>query len=47
MKETVSLESLWEVIQSLSLEDKKWLLKKLLENIHKQEEETEYINNKL
>ena len=46
MKGTISLDSLWEAIQSLSLDDKKWLLKKLQENIHKLEEERRNIGKK-
>ena len=37
MKATISLESLWQIIQSLSKSNKKWLSEKLLE-------ETEYIS---
>ena len=42
MKATISLESLWQIIQSLSKSNKKWLSEKLLEDIN--EEETEYIS---
>ena len=43
MKATISLESLWQTIQSLSLNNQKWLSSKLQENIRKQED-TEYIS---
>ena len=43
MKATISLDSLWATIQSLSLTNRKWLASKLQENIH-EEEETEYIS---
>ena len=43
MKATISLDSLWATIQSLSLTNRKWLANKLQENIH-EEEETEYIS---
>ena len=42
MKAAISLESLWQIIQSLSKSNKKWLSEKLLEDIN--EEETEYIS---
>ena len=45
MKATISLDSLWQTIQSLSLNNQKWLSSKLQENIRKQEE-TEYISKK-
>lgn len=44
MKATISLDSLWQTIQSLSLNNQKWLAGKLQENIREQEEETEYIS---
>ena len=45
MRATISLESLWQTIQSLSLNNQEWLLDKLQENIREQkEEETEYIS---
>ena len=44
MKATISLDSLWMTIQSLSLNNQKWLSNKLLENIREKEEETEYIS---
>lgn len=45
MKATISLDSLWQTIQSLSLNNQKWLAQKLQENIREQEEEeTEYIS---
>ena len=43
MKATISLDSLWATIQSLSLNNRKWLASKLHENIREQEEE-EYIS---
>lgn len=43
MKGTISLDSLWLTIQSLSLNNQKWLSDKLLENI-REKEETEYIS---
>ena len=43
MRATISLESLWQTIQSLSLQNKEWLSSKLIENIR---EETEYISKK-
>lgn len=39
MKATISMESLWQTVRSLSKNNKKWLAKKLLEDIR--EEETE------
>lgn len=39
MKATISLDSLWVTIQSLSLNNRKWLANKLHENIREQEEE--------
>ena len=33
MKATISLESLWQTIQSLSVNNQKWLLEKLHENL--------------
>ncbi|OUP08820.1 surface protein [Mediterranea sp. An20] len=45
MRATISLDSLWQTIQSLSLNNQEWLLDKLQENIREQkEEETEYIS---
>lgn len=44
MKATISLDSLWQTIQSLSLNNQKWLAGKLQENIREQEEGTEYIS---
>lgn len=43
MKGTISLDSLWLAIQSLSLNNQKWLSDKLLENI-REKEEMEYIS---
>ena len=45
MRATTSLDSLWQTIQSLSLNNQEWLLDKLQENIREQkEEETDYIS---
>ena len=45
MKATISLDSLWATIQSLSINNQKWLASKLQENIRaKEEAETEYIS---
>lgn len=45
MRAIISLDSLWQTIQSLSLNNQEWLLDKLQENIREQkEEETEYIS---
>lgn len=43
MKATISMESLWLTIQSLSISNQKWLSGKLIENIR---EEEEYISKK-
>ena len=43
MKATISMESLWQVIQSLPLKNKEWLSSKLIENI-RDEKELEYIS---
>ena len=43
MKATISLDSLWATIQSLSISNQKWLLSKLQENVHAKEE-AEYIS---
>ena len=45
MKATVSMELLWQTIQSLSLKHKEWLSSKLLENI-REEKEGDYISKK-
>ena len=42
MRATISLDSLWQTIQSLSFNNRKWLADKLQENLR--EEETEYIS---
>lgn len=39
MNATISLESLWQTIQSLSFSNWKWISDKLIENIHEEEEE--------
>ena len=44
MKATISLDSLWQTIQSLSVRNQEWLLGKLQENIRNEKEETEYIS---
>lgn len=44
MKGTISLDSLWQTIQSLSLSNRKWLANKLQEDIRESEEEREYIS---
>lgn len=45
MRATISLDSLWQTIQSLSLNNQEWLLDKLQENIREQKKaETEYIS---
>lgn len=38
MKATVSLDSLWQLVQSLSDDNKKWLANKLMEGLNKREE---------
>lgn len=43
MNATISLESLWQTIQSLSFSNRKWISDKLIENIH-EEEEGKYIS---
>lgn len=43
MKATVSMEFLWQTIQSLSLKNKEWLSSKLVKDIQG-EKETEYIS---
>ena len=43
MKATISMESLWQAIQSLPLKNKEWLSSKLIENI-RDEKELEYIS---
>ena len=42
MRATISLDSLWAIIQSLSFNNRKWLSDKLQESLR--EEETEYIS---
>lgn len=45
MRATISLDNLWQTIQSLSLNNQEWLLDELQENIREQKEaETEYIS---
>lgn len=39
MKATISLESLWQTIQSLSVNNQKWLLEKLHENLESKKED--------
>lgn len=43
MKATVSMEFLWQTIQSLSLKNKEWLSSKLVKDIQ-EEKKTEYIS---
>ena len=43
MKATISMESLWQAIQSLPLKNKEWLSSKLIENI-RDEKELDYIS---
>lgn len=43
MKATISMESLWQAIQSLPLKNKVWLSSKLIENI-RDEKELDYIS---
>ena len=38
MKATISMESLWQTIQSLSPRNKKWLSDKLIEDLREEEE---------
>ena len=45
MKATVSMELLWQTIQSLSLKHKEWLSSKLLEDI-REEKGGDYISKK-
>ncbi len=40
MKATISLESLWQTIQSLSVNNQKWLLEKLHENLESKKEDS-------
>ena len=44
MKATISLDSLWQTIQSMSIRNQEWLLDKLQENIRNEKGETEYIS---
>ena len=44
MKATISMESLWLIIQSLSLKNKEWLSSKLINDIREEKAETEYIS---
>lgn len=44
MKATISLDSLWQTIQSLSIRNQEWLLDKLQENIRSEKREMEYIS---
>ena len=44
MRGTISLDCLWQTIQSLSLSNRKWLANKLQEDIRESEEEREYIS---
>ena len=40
MKATISLESLWQTIQSLSVNNQKWLLEKLHEKLERKKEDS-------
>ena len=40
----ISMDSLWQLIQTLPLDNRKWLSSKLLDDIH--EDEAEYISKK-
>ncbi len=42
MKSTLSMENLWQMISTLSLNNRRWLADKLIENIG--QEHTEYIS---
>ncbi len=44
MKTTISLDGLWQAIQTLPINNQKWLASKLQENISKEENNTEYIS---
>ncbi len=44
MRGTISLDCLWQTIQSLSLSNRRWLVNKLQEDIRESEEEREYIS---
>ena len=46
MKATISRDSLWLTIQSLSLSNQKWLAGKLQQNIREQEEASEEYSSK-
>lgn len=39
MNSTASLETIWQTIQALSFNNRKWISEKLIENIHEEEEE--------
>ena len=42
MNAMISMDSLWQLIQTLPLDNRKWLSSKLLDDIHK--DEAEYIS---
>ena len=42
MNAMISMDSLWQLIQTLPLDNRKWLSSKLLDDIH--EDEAEYIS---
>ena len=44
MKATISLDSLWQTILSLSPSNRDWLLSKLQEDARERKEESEYIS---
>lgn len=43
MNATIPMESIWQMIQSLSLNNQKWISDRIIENIHAKEEE-QYIS---
>ena len=38
MKATISMDSLWQMIQSLSTQNKKWLSDKLIQDLHEEKD---------
>ena len=38
MKATISMDSLWQTIQSLSTQNKKWLSDKLIQDLHEEKD---------
>jgi len=43
MNATISMESIWQMLQTLSLNNQKWISEKLIKSIHDKEEE-QYIS---